>query len=155
MQSENIWLKDHTAPVVLLSGGIGITPVLAMLENMDSKQPVIWLHGSENGTYHPYRARLQRLASIRKSALKRRVWYVAPTEADGTPEPDDNTGNFHYEGLMDLSHSQMPKAELHLDNDHTEHRVLHVWASSVVRACHLLARGLGRVPGNSHGGLWY
>jgi nitric oxide dioxygenase len=119
MQSENIWLKDPTAPVVFLSGGIGITPVLAMLENMDSKQPVTWLHGSENGNYHPYRARLQRLASIRKGALKRRVWYVAPTEADGTPDPDDNTGNFHYEGLMDLS--QMPKAELHLDNDHTEY----------------------------------
>jgi ferredoxin-NADP reductase len=53
---------------VLLSGGVGATPVLAMLHALvaeKSSRPVWWLHGARNREDHPFReesrALLQRL----------------------------------------------------------------------------------------------
>ena len=46
-----------TAPVVLLSAGIGVTPVLAMLHALAaeaSPREVWWLHGTRNGREHPF-----------------------------------------------------------------------------------------------------
>jgi ferredoxin-NADP reductase len=55
-------------PVVLLSGGVGATPVLAMLHALaaeKSSRPVWWLHGARNREDHPFleesRALLQEL----------------------------------------------------------------------------------------------
>lgn len=118
MGNEEIWTKDATAPVVFLSGGIGITPVLAMLENLHDTQPVSWLHASQNGDYHPYRERLQRLASVRGGKLVRKVWYSDPTAEDGAPAADDNTANYHFKGRMDFGQLD---GELHLDNKNTQY----------------------------------
>lgn len=90
-----------------------------MLENLFDTQPVSWLHSSNNGDYHPYRSRLQRLASVRGGKLVRKVWYTDPTEADGAPDTDDNTANYHFKGRMDLD--QLNAGELHLDNPDTQY----------------------------------
>ena len=71
-----------------------------MLETMDGSQPVTLLHGIQNGNYHSYRSRLQRLASVRRGGLKRHVWYTDLTEVDDDPNSDDNTDSFHYERQM-------------------------------------------------------
>jgi ferredoxin-NADP reductase/MOSC domain-containing protein YiiM/ferredoxin len=51
-------LVSGTAPTVLLSGGIGITPVLAMLHALTTETPapraVWWLHGARNGRRHAF-----------------------------------------------------------------------------------------------------
>ena len=61
-------LRSGGEPVVLLSGGVGATPVLAMLHALaaeKSSRPVWWLHGARNREDHPFReesrALLQRL----------------------------------------------------------------------------------------------
>jgi ferredoxin-NADP reductase/MOSC domain-containing protein YiiM len=61
-------LRSGSEPVVLLSGGVGATPVLAMLHALaaeKSSRPVWWLHGARNRADHPFReesrALLQRL----------------------------------------------------------------------------------------------
>ena len=61
-------LRSGGEPVVLLSGGVGATPVLAMLHALaaeKSSRPVCWLHGARNREDHPFReesrALLQRL----------------------------------------------------------------------------------------------
>ncbi|MGJ3561471.1 3-alpha domain-containing protein [Streptomyces sp. INA 01156] len=44
-------------PVVLLSAGVGVTPVLAMLHALardHSSRQVWWLHGAHDGTEHPF-----------------------------------------------------------------------------------------------------
>ncbi len=50
-------LKPDERPTVLLSAGVGVTPVLAMLHAlvaMKSKREVWWLYGARNGAEHPF-----------------------------------------------------------------------------------------------------
>jgi MOSC domain-containing protein YiiM/ferredoxin-NADP reductase/ferredoxin len=52
-------LRPAARPVVLLSAGIGVTPVLAMLHALAAQgatQDVWWLHGTRNGREHPFAA---------------------------------------------------------------------------------------------------
>jgi len=69
---EELWLSQIDAPVVFISGGVGITPVLAMLENIYVTRPASWLHASQNGKVHAYRDRLREIAAVREGALQRR-----------------------------------------------------------------------------------
>ena len=51
-------------PVVLLSAGIGATPVLAMLCALAaarSTRQVVWLHGARDRQHHPFAAEVGRL----------------------------------------------------------------------------------------------
>lgn len=61
-------LRAGSEPVVLLSAGVGVTPVLAMLHALaaeNSTRPVWWLHGTRNREDHAFiqeaRALLQEL----------------------------------------------------------------------------------------------
>jgi ferredoxin-NADP reductase/MOSC domain-containing protein YiiM len=57
-------LQRDERPVVLLSAGIGATPVLAMLYALAaarSTQPVLWLHAARDGEHHPFAAEVRRL----------------------------------------------------------------------------------------------
>ncbi|ODU01589.1 MAG: hypothetical protein ABS81_20345 [Pseudonocardia sp. SCN 72-86] len=50
-------LDDATAPVVLISAGIGITPVLAMLHELArtrSERQVWWIHAARRPDQHPF-----------------------------------------------------------------------------------------------------
>ena len=50
-------LQSGERPVVLLSAGIGATPVLAMLHALAearSTRQVLWLHGARDGQHHPF-----------------------------------------------------------------------------------------------------
>lgn len=126
---EDLWLADVDAPVVFLSGGVGITPVLAMLENIYTTRPATWLHATKNGDLHAYRDRLRGIASVRAGELKRRVWYEQPLPEDGPPGGNEtdphlyNVAKYHYKGWMDLTHPELAEDEqvLHLDNPNTNY----------------------------------
>ena len=50
-------LRPGTGPVVLLSAGVGATPVLAMLHALvsgRSRREVFWLYGARSGSDHPF-----------------------------------------------------------------------------------------------------
>ena len=77
-------LRPGREPIVLLSAGVGATPVLAMLHalaNGKSSQPVWWLYGARNREEHPFRdesrALLQQLANGRSY-----IQYSRPGPAD-------------------------------------------------------------------------
>ena len=77
-------LRSGGEPVVLLSGGVGATPVLAMLHALaaeKSSRPVWWLHGARNREDHPFReesrALLQKLKYGRSF-----IQYSRPGPAD-------------------------------------------------------------------------
>jgi ferredoxin-NADP reductase/MOSC domain-containing protein YiiM/ferredoxin len=58
--------QSGEGPVVLLSAGIGATPVLAMLYSMSSARsarPVLWLHAAHDGKHLPFAAEVRRLVS--------------------------------------------------------------------------------------------
>jgi len=53
----NFTLRPGDTPVVLLSAGIGVTPVLAMLHTLAaeaSTREIWWLYGARNGSEHPF-----------------------------------------------------------------------------------------------------
>lgn len=60
-------LRSGGEPVVLLSGGVGATPVLAMLHALvseKSSRPVWWLYGARNREDHPFREESRSLLQV-------------------------------------------------------------------------------------------
>jgi ferredoxin-NADP reductase/MOSC domain-containing protein YiiM/ferredoxin len=87
-------LQSGDRPVVLLSAGIGATPVLAMLHALAtarSTRQVLWLHGARDRQHHPFAAEVRRLML----ALTRGRSYVCfsrPGSRDEMREDFDATG---------------------------------------------------------------
>lgn len=55
-------LRCGDRPVVLVSAGVGITPLLSMLGRRCPGQPVLFVHGARDGDHHPFASELRRLA---------------------------------------------------------------------------------------------
>ncbi|MFC2252291.1 NO-inducible flavohemoprotein [Labrys portucalensis] len=112
------WLHDHAAagtilkvaapageffladrperPVVLLSGGVGLTPMVAMLEALvatGSSVPVHYIHGTHNRQTHAMREHVRALASRGKA--------VRVTDFHQTPLADETAGrDYDLAGLI-------------------------------------------------------
>jgi ferredoxin-NADP reductase/MOSC domain-containing protein YiiM len=57
-------LESGERPVVLLSAGIGATPVLAMLHALaaaNSTRQILWVHSARDGQHHPFAAEIRQL----------------------------------------------------------------------------------------------
>ncbi|MFI5733276.1 MOSC domain-containing protein [Kribbella sp. NPDC051587] len=66
-------LSDDTSPVVLLSAGIGVTPVLAMLHQLAaerSTRPVWWIHGARTADELPLAAEAHALIDALPNAVE-------------------------------------------------------------------------------------
>lgn len=71
-------------PVVLLSGGVGLTPMVSMLETIvDSgvQLPVHYIHGAQDGRMHAMGSHVRGLADGRPH-LKTAIFYDTPHERD-------------------------------------------------------------------------
>ena len=67
----NFTLQAGDDPVVLLSAGVGATPLLAMLHGLVSAgatHPVWWLFGARNGEDHPFAAEARKLVKALPAA---------------------------------------------------------------------------------------
>jgi ferredoxin-NADP reductase/MOSC domain-containing protein YiiM len=82
------FILDRThAPVLLISAGIGTTPVLAMLHALAeqrSDREIWWLCGARNGRDHPFAAEARTLLASLRNA-RSHVYYSrpGPTELEG------------------------------------------------------------------------
>src|SRR5947207_450536 len=88
-------LQSGERPVVLLSAGIGATPVLAMLHALaaaGSTRPVWWLHGARDGQHHPFAAEVRRLMLALPHG-RRYVCYSRPGSDDTMTEDFDASGH--------------------------------------------------------------
>src|SRR6516162_9369642 len=87
-------LQNGKRPVVLLSAGIGATPVLAMLHALAgarSTRPVLWLHATRDGQHHPFAAEVRRLMPALTHG-RVYVTYSSPASRDRMGEDFDDTG---------------------------------------------------------------
>src|SRR5262249_38386585 len=87
-------LQSGERPVVLLSAGIGATPVLAMLHALAaarSTRQVLWLHGARDQQHHPFAAEVHHLVRA-LSHGRSYVCYSRPGSRDRTNEDFDATG---------------------------------------------------------------
>ena len=104
-------LGDGMGPVVLLSAGIGATPVMAMLYALAAARtarPVVWLYGARDGRHHPFAAEVRRLLGGLTHG-RRWVCYSAPGPADTMPGDYDVSGH--------LSHAVLERVGLPRDAD--------------------------------------
>jgi ferredoxin-NADP reductase/MOSC domain-containing protein YiiM/ferredoxin len=105
-------LRDGTRPVVLISAGVGATPVLAMLHALageHSTRPVWWVHGARNRVEHAFGAEVDELLGA--LAHGRRVLaYSQPGTAE-TPGSD-----YDLAGRLDLA--LLERAEVPTDADY-------------------------------------
>lgn len=91
-------LKPSDKPLVLISGGVGITPTLPMLEAaLATERPVHFIHCARNGQVHAFRHWVDELAE-RYPQLKRFYCYA---EDDGVSPAADKLGLLTREQLAE------------------------------------------------------
>jgi ferredoxin-NADP reductase/MOSC domain-containing protein YiiM len=94
-------LDESKRPVVLVSAGVGVTPLLAMahaLHDRRSTREIWWLHGARNRSEHAFadetRSLLDDLAHVH-----RRIWYSRPSPTDRADTDYDEVGRMTPEAL--------------------------------------------------------
>jgi ferredoxin-NADP reductase/MOSC domain-containing protein YiiM len=88
-------LRPGQRPVVLLSAGIGVTPVLAMLYALAterSTRQVLWLHAARDGEHHPFAAEVRRLM-LALTHGHSYVCYSKPGSRDKMGKDFDSAGH--------------------------------------------------------------
>ena len=99
------FILDQTdGPVLLMSAGIGATPVLAMLQALvqeRSKREIWWLHGARNGREHPFAAEARALLASLPST-RAHVYYSHPDPDDLEGRDFDSAGRLDASGLATL-----------------------------------------------------
>src|SRR6516164_1120646 len=88
-------LQAGKRPVVLLSAGIGVTPVLAMLYALSlaqSTRQVLWLHAARDQEHHAFAAEVRRLM-LGLAAGRSYVCYSRPDARDKLGEDYDAVGH--------------------------------------------------------------
>jgi ferredoxin-NADP reductase/MOSC domain-containing protein YiiM len=88
-------LQSEERPVVLVSAGIGATPVLAMLYALAaarSTRRVLWLHAARDREHHPFGAEVRRLM-LALTHGRSYVCYSKPSSGDKMGEDFDATGH--------------------------------------------------------------
>ena len=97
-------LRSGDTPVILLSAGIGVTPVLSMLHALaaeTSPRDVWWLYGTRSGREHPFAEEVRRLLAALPHSHSH-ISYSAPDPTD-RPEADfDARGRLDMQALQTL-----------------------------------------------------
>jgi ferredoxin-NADP reductase/MOSC domain-containing protein YiiM/ferredoxin len=107
-------LDETHAPVLLISAGIGATPVLAMLQALAqerSDRQIWWLHGARNGREHSFAAEARGLLASLPS-VHARVYYSHPDPDDLKGRDFDSAGRLTASLLAELK--PPPDAEAYM-----------------------------------------
>lgn len=90
-------------PVVLLSGGVGLTPMVAMLHALAgrSSRRTLFLHACENGDVHALRAEVDGLI-VQRPGLSAHYCYRAPSPEDRAANRFDSEGFITREVMQSL-----------------------------------------------------
>ena len=98
-------LRPGTRPVVLVSAGVGATPVLAMLHALASAhdlREVWWVHGARNGAEHAFAGEVDGLLAALPHA-HRIVSYSRPRSQDRPGAAFDQTGRISIETFTEAA----------------------------------------------------
>ncbi len=99
------FILDRThAPALLISAGIGATPVLAMLQALaaeHSDREIWWIHGARNQAEHPFAAEAQALLASLPNA-RSHVYYSRPGPHDLKGRDFDSPGRLTASVLAEL-----------------------------------------------------
>lgn len=89
-------LPHGGGPVVLISAGVGVTPMASLLRDAvasGAERPIWFLHGARDGAHHPLAAEIRALAAAAPMA-RLQVYY-------SRPRPQDRQGiDYHHAGRV-------------------------------------------------------
>ncbi len=99
-------LAAGAAPVVLISAGVGVTPMLAMLHsavaaNAGAPRPVWWLHGARDRAHQSFAKEADDLLGALR-ASHRCVFYSRPAPGDMLGQDFDHPGHLSLQVLHEL-----------------------------------------------------
>jgi len=97
-------LRPGDTPVVLLSAGIGVTPVLAMLHSLaadTSTREIWWLYGTRNGRQHPFAEETRGLLKV-LAHCHSHICYSSPDIEDRPNVDFDAPGRLNMKVLQEL-----------------------------------------------------
>lgn len=88
------FLKENEKPLILISGGIGITPVMSMLyKAINSNRPITFIQAVPNSTEQTFKEEINKIAEENKN-VKIVIFYSKPLE-------DEVIGkDYDYEGYI-------------------------------------------------------
>jgi uncharacterized protein len=107
MTPRGKFVLDQTSsrPVVLLSAGVGLTPMIAIAEHLvaegqrtGSFRPVYFLHGAQNSAVHAFAGHVRRLSAANPEMVVR-TWYSQPATGDRIGITHDSEGHITIEVL--------------------------------------------------------
>ncbi len=100
--------RESSRPVVLMSGGVGITPVLSMLHYLSrqASRPTWFVHACENGDQHAYADEVNALVA-QADNIHKHILYREPLPKDIKGQHYDSSG---------LVNKTLMQALLPLDN---------------------------------------
>lgn len=96
--------QQSDKPVVLLSGGVGLTPMLSMLKTVSEKQPnraVTFVHAAQNSNVHAMHDEIN-IINDKFPQVKTYVCYDSPTEEDRQNSKFDKEGYIDLEWLQSI-----------------------------------------------------
>jgi ferredoxin-NADP reductase len=104
-------LHQGDLPVVLLSAGVGVTPVMAMLNALAAQaslRPVWWIYGARNRRDHPFAQEARELLA--------KLPYARSYVQYSQPDPTDRLG-FDFDVARRLTVSVLEELGVPLDSD--------------------------------------
>lgn len=107
-------LGSGERPVVLLSAGIGATPLLSMLHALSaarSTREILWLHAARDGQHHPFAGEVRRLMHALTHG-RSYICYSRPGPADKPVEDFDAAGHLSQSAFVKIA--VPPEADIYV-----------------------------------------
>lgn len=116
------FIDNFTSPVVFLSAGVGLTPLLAMfntLTTVEGKPPtrqIRWIQGMRTPRDHAFLQHIRSMAQKYPDQIKTAIFYSRLIEGDQLQNGD-------YKGRMNLFREDFDKGLLHLDDKESQYYI--------------------------------
>jgi ferredoxin-NADP reductase/predicted pyridoxine 5'-phosphate oxidase superfamily flavin-nucleotide-binding protein len=106
--SGDFVLPDEPVPLVLVSAGIGVTPMLSMLHALTREEggrEVWFVHGARDGDHHPFKEEVAALTGGRAD-VRSHIFYSRPLASDVEGRDFDDAGRITGDFLVSLTSRQ-------------------------------------------------
>jgi len=103
--SGDFVVPSDKCPLVLVSAGVGLTPMVSMLHAVaaqDADRFVWYVHGARNSAQHAFKSEVETLVASRPN-LAKQIRYSQPLHTDTAGIDFDETGRVNVQTLLDLN----------------------------------------------------